>query len=374
VNGNFITLDSANGTHLFIFTEKKGWREATPGNYWYERGKVMGVNMNNGEFNNLQNKTILTKHYSQGGILSTSEQVRTDAKEGERKPANAARLATETKSNNMSLYFHYVAEPGRFPKGIDVSNIDRWLNERFQGIIQLIKSNQTDGNPMRISFNEAWVRNEWNPESNPIRDKYGEKWIEEYTYRLLNNFIEAGLIPNKDFVIVFNDTNLFALQEKQNTVFNTLNTARINAYNRLIQNPAIKEKLASWGITKPDNIDIALGVQIHTKLGQNIDDNIFIPDPTEQQIEALADKFGSLGGVILTEVNPYGTSQQKLDFMKIIANALEKTPNLKGVIFWNIFKDTDDGLPQNTFGQQILEFFNPDGSPTKMFYALLTSP
>ncbi len=372
----FITYRTSDGVALMMTvqnpqTKEWEWKVAIPGGYWHAQGKVIGLYMNNEEFGSQRNRDLVRSNFS-NGVLSTSEQVRPNASPY-RPPSNANRLANDAQVNQMGLFFHYVAEPGKFPADINISNIDFWIDYRLEGVIQVIKDHKTKGQPTYVSFNEAWEGNVWNQESNPLRNKYGNKWVEEYTFQLLSKFINAGLVPNKDFVIVFNDANLYNRPNKQNLVFKTLSEARFNAFNRLTSDPNVMQKLQEMGINKPEDINILLGVETHTKLGQNVDDGNFVPEPTDGEIINLSNKFGSSGGILMTEVNPYGTVKQKQDFLKRLSALLQTNPNLKGILLWNMFHDSDDGKPNLIFGLEVLNLFNEDGTPTSLYYSLLYS-
>ena len=372
---DFVVMRTSDGVALTIAQQGENgdwvWQEATPGSYWHIQGKLMGVYVNNEEFDN--SREILRNNFS-NGIMSLEEQIRTNAIPY-RPPSRADRLASEAQANNMSLLYHYVAEPGKFPSGVDTKNIDAWLDTRLQGIIQVVKSHKTEGRPAYISFNEAWEGNVWNPEFNPLRSKYGnDKWIEEYITKLLSKFVNSELVPNQDFVIVFNDANLYNRPKKQDMVFDALSLSRQEAFNRVTSDPVMREKLNRMGINNAEGIQILLGTETHTKLGSKQDDGNFWPAPTDEQLTNLSEKFSPLGGIIMTEVNPFGTQEEKQVFLKRMALLLEKLPYFKGMIFWNVFKDSDDGGSEYPLSADPLLLFNyEDGSPAALYYALLFS-
>jgi hypothetical protein len=223
---------------------------------------------------------------------------------------------------------------------------------------------------MFVSFNEAWEGNTWNEEANPIKDKYGSQWIEEYVYQILAKFIDDGLIPQKDFILVFNDANMYNRPVKQDLVYKTLSEARTNAFNRLMSESRIKTKLEAMGINQADDIEILLGVQTHTQLDGKRDNGVFVPPPSNEEIVNLSKKFEDLGGILMTEINPEGTIEQQEEFIGRITSLLLDTSYFKGIIFFNIFKSSDD-TPDNIFGRTVLEFFDTDGTPTRLYYELL---
>jgi len=366
----FMVMRTPEGIALMMATQKGEseewiWQEATPGSYWFAQQKVIGVYMDGSEFDFIGNLNILKIFFSDG-MVATSGQVRPNAN---RPPSRALGVAREAQSNNMSLFFHYIVEPGKLPKDVNTSNIDTWLNTRFDGVIKVLKDTKTDGHPMYLCFNEAWEGNLWNEESNPLRSKYGnDKWVEEYIFQMLSKFVNAGLVPNKDYIIVFNDGLLFNQSNRQDTRFKFLSEARSNAFNRLVSDQNMATKLKEMGIDGYEDIDIVLGVQVHTKLGQNIDDGNFVPPPTDAQITNLSKKFESLGGILLTEFNPNGTTEQQELFVKQMFSLLKTDPNLKGILLWNIFNPDDSS---DIFSIQKLGIFDDNGTPTKLFFDLL---
>ena len=365
---SFIIYRTSDGIPLLMTeqdpqTNEWKWEQVTPGRYWFAQGKRVGVYLDGSEYDYSGNLNIVEKYFS-GGLISLNGQVRPNA---DRTPSKAIGVTKETSSHQMGLFFHYVAEPGKFPSNVNTNNIDNWLDSRFEGIIQLIKGHKTEGHPMYVSFNEAWEGNTWNQESNPLRNKYGNKWVEEYTFQLLLKFIDAGLVPNKDFIIVFNDANLYNRLNKQDLIFKTLSEARLNAFNRLASDPTKIPKLRELGVNRAEDIYVLLGVETHTQLGQNIDNGMFIPQPTSNQINALADKFAPMGGIIMTEVNPLGIEQQQEQFLREVFSLLKTNPNLQGILLWNVFEPDDS---TDILSKEHLALFDENGNVTALYFSL----
>ena len=369
----FAVMRTSDGVTLMmaqqdIQTKEWKWQEATLGNYLRAEGKGGGVYLNSAEFNNPDNQVLVRKYFS-NGILAREGDTPTDSIH-----PKAIALAQEASEINASSFFHYVVEPGKFPSGVDTSNVDAWLSTRLDDIVnQLLKNNLTSGRPMYISFNEPFGETSgWNPESNPLRDKYGnDNWMGEYVYQLMTKLVDAGLVPNQDFVIVFNDGRLYNRPDKQDFAYNNLIKARQDAFAKLIANPSLQQKLSQMGINKPEDLQILLGTETHTQLGKNEDDTTFWPAPTDEQLTQLTEKFAPLGGVIMTEVNPFGTNQQRQVFLKRMSALLGKLPYFKGMIFWNVFQDPDDGNPAYPLSGDRLILFDDQGNPTSLYYELL---
>lgn len=106
----------------------------------------------------------------------------------------------------MALNFPYVVAPGKYPKGITEDNIDQWLHGRLSEIADVLLQNKLS-QPVFIEFNEPWVKNSWNPESNPLRDKYKKEWLAEFFFQALDIFISKGLAPNDDFILMIKSTH-----------------------------------------------------------------------------------------------------------------------------------------------------------------------
>lgn len=179
-------------------------------------------------------------------------------------------------------------------------------------------------------------------------------------------------------MVVFNDGNLYDRPVKQKLVFDTLSKARVNAFNRLMADSVIRATLSEMGILNPEDIDILLGSETHILLGgEEITDlrkKVFFNMPTDAEITALSEKFASLGGIIMTEVNPNGGSkEQQEEFIARITTLMAKLPGLKGIILYNIFLDLNDDNPELIYELQRLQPFEIDGAPTKLYYALLSN-
>lgn len=268
----------------------------------------------------------------------------------------------------MSLVSNNVIEPGKFSKGTTTENVDQWIDRRFSEISDVILQNK-QSQPVYIQFNEAWNKTNWNLDLNPLRNKYGEQWIEEYIYQSLNVSISKGLDVNSDFVLMFNENGMFNNLQKQRIVHDKLVEARINAFNRLADDPIIATKLQEMGIIKAEDIKILMGTQMHIKLGEAGDGHVFMPDPTVEQINSLADLFSDLGGIIMTEVNPNEDEDQKAAFLSKITQVLTSNKNLHGFIIWNPVPDDENG--EDIFKVSPTFLFNENGSPTQLYFELL---
>jgi hypothetical protein len=187
---------------------------------------------------------------------------------------------------------------------------------------------------------------------------------------VLTKFINEGLVPNKDFVLVFNDGNLYDSPYKQDLVYRTLSTARTNAFSRIISDADAKAKLNEIGINGPSDIQILLGAETHTQLDGQRNDGIRIPPPTDVEIASLSAKFESLGGILMTEVNPEGTAEQQAEFIKRISSLLMNDDSLEGILLWHVFSPDD---PSDIWGRQKLGIFDNNGTSTQLYYALLGS-
>jgi hypothetical protein len=341
------------------------WSEATIANYWRGYNRDIGVYVNTEQLKDPESQEII-KRYFKNGLLAWGGDLSNTS--------NANKLEAEASYLNASYLGIAVAEPGKFQKDVNVTNIDQWLNQRLTNIAQLIKNKKPTGSPTYVNFNEAWGETYgWNPESNPLRNKYGDNnWVSEYIYRIVLIFVDQELTPNKDFIIMFNDARLYNRPNKQDYIFNSLLKARQDAFDKLMADPRIKQKLNEMGIKSQNDIQIILGSETHTKLGLNEDSVNFWPTPTAEEIENLAKKFEPLGGVLITEINPFGNLKQKEEFLKLLNKSI-KTPGIRGLLFWNVLKNSDVGNPNYPLIADPLTLFNEDGSPTPLYYELLSN-
>lgn len=369
-----VLVDQTFGKPLFISEETTEggfrWTQATVGEYWSKQGKVVGVYLNGEEGKNPTNAESITKNFG-GGTLSLNGQVRPGPDIEERKPENAQRIVNLAKQTGAGINFHYIVEPGKYPVTVTAENIDAWLDTRLAETADVLSLNT--GKTAFIEYNEAWSTRSAsvNEERDPLKDKYPDTWAEEYIHRVISVFMAKGLMPNKDFVVTFNENRMFNNDEKQELVHNTLLTARQKAFERLRGNPEIAATLAKIGITSPEQIQIILGVETHTKLGQQVDDGTFIPEPTEDQIKALSLLFSDLGGIILTEVNPQGNAEQQAQFLDKLSKLLKTDPHLRGIILWNVFGDPSDGTDSSGLSSVVVPLFDAKGNVTKTYYSLL---
>lgn len=373
IDGNaFVVMVTSNGTVLIMAERDLNgefiWQAATPGNYWHKYGKYVGLYLNGDQTKNHQITEIVSKYFNKG-ILSLNGQVRPGPDIEERKPANSAAIRSFqiSQSLGMALNFHYVVEPGKFPEDISKDNIDQWLHVRLSDIAEVLRQYQLY-QPVLISFNEPWVGNSWNPESNPLRDKYGNKWLTEYIFQALDTFIANDLVPNQDFILMINDHDTNPSLTKQDIMHDQLFLAREEAFVRLMSDPIKSKKLADVSVLKAEDLNILLGFQGHMILGSNVSRGTFEREPTLKELNALADHFADLGGVIFTEVNPTdGDDSQKREFLAKVASVLASNRNFKGVILWNLFRIEPDDI----FLTEPLLLFNLNGTPTSLFYEFL---
>jgi len=365
----FVVIRSADGTAI-LMAQSVGnewqWSEATLGNYWKAQGKNIGVYVITEEENDPVIQNLLNSYF-ENGILAWGGDLSNTS--------GSSRLEEKANLLNASYFFHEVAEPGKFPKDVNAANADMWLDQRLDTIANSIQLNKTTDRPTYINFNEAFGETSgWNQEDNPLRNKYGDEWIANYITAVIKKFTSYGLVPNKDFVILFNDARLYNRPSKQDFIFKILMQARQSAFANLASDPTMKQKLSQMGINSADDIQIILGSETYTKLGSNEDDVNFWPAPTDAEMADLTEKFTPLGGVLMTEVDPFGNAEQKQQFLLQISNWLNTLPSLRGVIFWNALHNTDVGNPAYPLiADPLILFDYPSGSPTSLYYDLLNS-
>lgn len=369
----FTVLRTADGVALMMAQQGENgewkWQASTLGKYWSAYGKHIGLSMNGDEWRYSNNKSFVLKYFTDGGILGLLGQVRPGPDIEERRPSGASAYLEFAKQSNMAFMFNNVVEPGKFPKGTTAENVDQWLNRRLSEIVDVIVQNKSD-QPVYIQFNEATnEKGGWNSDNNPLKEKYGDQWMGEYLYQVLSNSINKGLIPNKDFFPLFNENSMF-VSTNQQFLHSKLVEARESAFQRLISDPIMTDKLKSMGINNAEDLQIILGSQTYVNLDGRASNGInFVKDPSIKEINQLTDLFSDLGGVIFTEVSPQGNVSQKAVFLNKIVSVLKENPNLKGVLLWNVFNNPDDA--KDKFMQSPTLLFNSDGTPTQLFFELL---
>jgi hypothetical protein len=211
----FAVLRTSDGYALFMAQQDENgnwvWENANPGPYWHAQGKWIGTSLGGAQTKDFKISSIIS-NYFEGGILGLKGQIRPGPDISERKPSNARYEFELAKKLGMAIYFHYLAEPGKFLSNVNKTNVDEWLNTRLSNTADMISKYDLN-QPVLVVFNEAWGSGtNWNRDSNPLKDKYGEKWVEEYIYQALSVFISKGLTPNKEFILSFNEFEMFNLQ------------------------------------------------------------------------------------------------------------------------------------------------------------------
>jgi len=368
----FVTIRTSDGVALMMATKnEKGewvWQKATPGIYWKFQGKYFGVYLTRGNMNNRAVPIIMRSFFPES-LVAINGQIQTyEPKLNiiDRAPKNplARQVYELAESLSSPMYFHFIAEPGRFPPNVSKYNVDDWLKQRFLEIGDVLLEYRFP-HPAFLEFNEAWHTNgQWSPGSNPIKDKYGERWIEEYLYQGISVLLSKGLVPNKDFIMVFNEYEVYGDQQKQNTIYQKLLEARNNVFSRLISDSNSAQLLSQNRINKPADLLIMLGMQDPEKYG---DLNNFFT-----RVNQIANYFSDLGGVLLTEVNPkrgqLPQGAEKIDYLTRLVRLLHGNPNLKGVVFWNLFTPQQDD-PTMTDMLELISSHNQ--SPTEYYFILL---
>jgi len=363
----FAVIRTSDGVALMMATQnaegKWQWFEATTGNYWRAYNKDIGVYVNTEQLNDPVSQEIIERYFANGSVAWGGDISNV---------SNASKLQKEARSLICSYLGIAVAEPGKFPEDVNVINVDAWLDQKLDDAAHSVEGNKIVGRPTYINFNEAWGETQgWNLEFNPLRDKYGDNnWVGEYIYKVISRFIGKGLLPNEDFVILFNDARLYNRPDKQDFIFNSLLKARQDAFDKLTADPIMKQKINEMGIKSPEDIQIILGSETHTKLGSNEDNVDFWLAPTDEELRNLAEKFAPLGGVLMTEVNPFGSSEQKSEFLKQLVKSIE-LPGFRGILFWNVLRNSDVGNPEYPLVADPLVLFDEGGSPAPVYYELL---
>jgi len=373
----FITYRTEDGVALLMAkfdsqNNKWNWDKALLGEYWYFQGKMFGTYLTRGNMSNDQHKELFRKYFSNGGILALNGQIHSDMKGSlpnysERTPLDPLALKAyqlAALSDAGGLYTHFFCEPGRFPEYVNATNVDDWLKDRFMMLSEAVISNKIPM-PIIIEFNEAFHNNgTWSPAENPLRSKHNKNWITEYFYLAYSTLLNNGLIPNEDFIMAFNEYEMFRDMSKQESVFSALTDAREEAFNRLQANNAYKRQLTTAGILQAKDITLILGLQDPLKYGLNEN---FI-----DQLAAIAETTEPLNvKIVLTEVNPkdgqLSLETNEAELLQSLSELLHTNDNFLGVLLWNLFTSLEED--PNIGGK--LTLFDSQWNPTNLYYSLL---
>jgi len=346
----FITMRTTDGVALMMATRnEKGewvWQNATPGIYWHAQGKFIGVYLAGDEVD--EQKDTVIKYFSYGA-LGLNGTVRPGPDIIERKPDKASKSFNVAHAGNMGVLFHYVAEPGKFPKYVNKNNVEEWMINRLKETLNVYKRYKPPF--IFLEYNEPFHYKSvaWNPEYDPFREKYGNRWMEEYIYLAIKIFSDGGL--NKtDFAIVINNDRAFDLNRAKN-LHQKMVDARHNAFLKLSQDPSTQSWLTSNNIKEPGDIPILLGAQTSTKEIESDD-----------QIEKLADMYKDLGGIILTEVTLSSDKPpiQKQELENLLT-LLKNNKCIRGLLIFNFSAEDNPNIIQT-------KIFDNTGKPNATFF------
>jgi hypothetical protein len=327
------------------------WDEAKPGIYWRSFDKYIGIYMN-GDATKVQSFSALAMNYfGRGGILALSGQVRPGPDIEERRPTNSAAVRSfrMARDGEMGLFFHYVAEPGKYPNYVTAANVDQWLGNRLSEIATVTKQYKSRF-PIFLVYNEPWNPDTiwWNEEREPLRDKYGERYLEVFIYQALKTFLDNGFIPNNDFVIVVNDDTSPARPDKAEQIHQVLISARDKAFEQLWDDQHYQQQSAEMGLKASKDLQLVLGLQ----------------SPSPENAMLLVSIFSDVD-IFLTEVEVFGDDDfYKANLMKGYINLMKSASNVKGLLIFNPFTTDDPLYPQ-------VKLFDDYNKPTLLYYQLL---
>jgi len=335
----FITIRTSDGVALMMATQNENgewvWQKATFTEYWRAYGKYVGYGLKPRHQRNYAR--YLNPSQFKGGLMAL-----TGALENGGPVENAQAFLQMADKNDMAFLMHYLLEPGKFPDGITAKNVDDWLNDRLRKTADLIKRNNQSSAPIFVEINEPWhYKNpgQWNPDTNPLRDKYGDGWLIETVSCIVQILTkENNLQIGQDYIILINDDTGLKVQGKLDPIHNRLSE---------VQN-AVSQRFHT-------EVPITLGLQVGS-------DTV----PVETIIN-VSSQFADLGGIFLTEVNPYPNDQES--YLGQLTQLI-KQPNIHGFYIWKIVPEPDPDEVDNH--PSIL--LNADGSPTRLYYQLLRKP
>ena len=335
----FITMRTADGVALMMATKNENnewvWQKATFTEYWRAYGKYVGYGLK--PRHRRDYASYLDPSRFKGGLMAL-----TGALEEGGRVGSAGSFLQEADKNNMAFLMHYLLEPGKFPDGINAENVDGWLDDRLRKTADLIKQYNQSTAPVLVEINEPWhYKNpgQWNPDPNPLRNKYGDEWLTETVSRIVQILTkENNLQIGHDYIILINDDTGLKIKEKLNPIHNRLSEVK----------NAVSQRFHT-------EVPITLGLQVGS-------DTV----PVETIIN-VSSQFADLGGIFLSEVNPYLSDQES--YLRQLTRLL-KQPNILGFYIWKVVPEPDSDEVDNHPSLLL----NSDGSPTILYYQLLIRP
>jgi len=328
------------------------WDVARPGPYWRSMGKYAGLYMGGDETKTPPYPQLAVRHFGEGGILALSGQVRPGPDIEERKPSNSAAVRSfrMARDANMGLFFHYVAEPGKYPNYVTSANVDEWLDGRLAEIAQVTRAHRLRY-PIFLVYNEplhpdaSW----WNEEREPLRDKYGDRYLEEFVYRAMKIFMDNGFTPGKDFVVVINDDTSALRPAKAERFHQMLVTIREKVFDRLWNDEHYQNKLQAAGLITSISLPLWVGFQMS--------------DSTLDQVEPLSRTYFDMK-ILLTELDFWTTDlRERTVLMKDYVERAKNLSNVMGILIFNPFVD-EPWNPQ-------MPLFDEANRPNIEYYQLL---
>lgn len=380
---SFMTYRTVNGVALLMaeFDQQRkewSWEATRLGKYWHNQKKWVGISTESKVLQNEKFRTIILPHFK-NGILSVNDIEESGPDVKEKELVEVKNVLTVAEKNKMTLSFPHVVEPDKFPDNVDSSNVDKWLKDRLSEMV-LLKKSYNNQEPIVLVYNGGFGEGR-----DPLKNRYRSNWASEYIFQVLDTFIKEGFVPNKDFVIQFNEDDLFGFPSKQAAIDDTLKEARQAAIDRLsAEDKELMDFLSKNDIKSVNDLQILVGAK--TRLIKDSESKThnglgFDAVPTLDEINSLADRFEDIGGIILTEIDLSGLSnQEKLIFLQNINELLRINPNLRGAIFQirpeNQGKKPDANQSRSlmTSIEEVLPLFNFDGNPSNFYFELLKTP
>ncbi len=335
-------------------TEAWKWDIAKPGAYWQSLGKFVGIYMGGDETKTPPFPQLAMYHFGEGGVLALNGQVRPGPDIEERKPTNSAAVRSfrMARDAHMGLFFHYVAEPGKYPSYVTDQNVDQWLEDRLVEIAMVAKEHRLRY-PIFLVYNEPlhpdarW----WNEEREPLRDKYGDRYLEEFIYKTIKVFIDNGLAPNKDFIVVINDDASAPRPAKAEQFYQMLLRMRDNVFDRFWNDKLYQEKLRSAGLSVSTDLPLWMGFQMNT------------PSSSSKQVVHLPGTYLDMK-ILLTEIDFWTRDwTERATLMKGYIELMKSAPNMMGALIFNPFIDE----PRNPQ----VPLFDDANRPNVVYYQLL---
>jgi GH35 family endo-1,4-beta-xylanase len=250
-------------------------------------------------------------------------------------------------------------------KNADASMVKEYVKKLTSYYLKHVTKIDTGTPPTVINFaNEAvWATVDhqgW--EDNAYYDAYGDRLIIDVYEEFYRQAADYDLTPGKDFILVYNDYNLYENSQKSNYAFKVLSEA--------------KKQIAKDLNIPENNVQLDIGMQMRMWYGhtdKNKSSYGHYPVPTQEEFFSKLKKFSSIGRIHISEVSLVNSPNEQMriqilnGLIKIaIQSGLVDSIGFEGVMDFQKYKE----LNGETSAAQV-NLVDSNYKPTINYYELL---